>query len=54
MFGRKKPTLENAAEYKTHKRAHFWFGSIPQWMQHKTNCTVCSGYEQAVNSAGGK
>lgn len=40
--------MNDRAQYKQHRRAYFWFGNVTKWMQHKSMCTVCTGYEQGV------
>lgn len=40
---------KKSKEYKAHRRAYFWLGSMIIWMQHKATCSVCSGYTQNVS-----
>lgn len=40
-----------SAEYRRHRLVFFWLGGTRKWLEHKTTCSVCSGYVQKVSAS---
>lgn len=36
---------------KKHKRAFFWLGNMPLWLQHKATCVECGGTAPIIQIA---